>query len=142
MDFHIGKAPYPFPARCVYCGDTRKLLVSAAEIPGYGAILSCDTCDRAKATARGYAKGKKMEELVNADLRLAELEKELTERDHTIRKQLDDATVMSRHVAQLQEIIEGYRGRERQQEHLAGILSETARQMVEVRALTPVGDAA
>lgn len=137
MDFYLGTAPYPTPSFCVYCHGSQNLLVSPVEIPGFGYVLSCETCDRAKARIRGFAKGKRMEQLVNADTRLSEMEKELAERDATIQRQIEQAADHKRQVAQLQDIIEGYRGRERQQEHLAGILAETAKQMTEVRSLTP-----
>lgn len=129
-----------FPHCCARCRGTQGPFVDLmVDDPGSGLhlYLCKRVCARAVARVCGFSSGKKMDELANAGERVAEIEKDMAGLEATINKQLADAVQAEHTIQRLQSTIEEHRGRERQQEHLVGILAETARQIIEVRALQP-----
>ena len=129
----IDPAPI-WPHRCASCQSYKALADTHVEIPGYGRLYLCKLCASRLARVFGLVKGNEMDELMNADGRLRQAEKELAERDELLERLRTEGTQWSARAAQLEEERDQLAGRIEQLE--ATIRTEAEMQLALVGAGT------
>jgi hypothetical protein len=129
-EFAYVQHPAVYPQCCVICQGSNGPLVDTFGQNALGRIYICGLCVKRSARALGLIEGDRMEQLLNHGALLDQAAKELTEREELVNRQATDLAAQTRKIEALEELLQQERDRAATHKHLAEMIQEHSRQLV------------
>lgn len=122
------------PHTCAGCrgskGPFLDTMMDALEMDGR--LYLCMLCLRRYSAAAGFAKGERMDQLVDAKSTVEQAETEIEERNEQLAELRKTLLARDVSITELQRLIEQLEGDAKRRDHIAQVIAESARQLTEV----------